>query len=140
MRGWFGASWVAAALWGAAAGGTAWAAGPGEDPLWEIGAVGGGGWIPDYPASSQNHLRALALPYAVYRGEVFRVGDRGAARGIVYDDQRIEVDLGLDAAFPVDSDDNDAREGMDNLDYLLEVGLRVRYRFLTESDGQELDA
>jgi hypothetical protein len=140
MRVWFGASWVAAALWGAVAGGTAWAAGPGEDPLWEIGAVGGGGWIPDYPASSQNHFRALALPYAVYRGEVFRVGDRGAARGIVYDDQRIEVDLGLDAAFPVDSDDNDAREGMDNLDYLLEVGPRVRYRFLPEPDGQELDA
>jgi hypothetical protein len=111
-----------------------------DDPLWEIGTVAGGGWLPDYPASSQNHVRALALPYAVYRGEVFRLGDRGAARGILYDDDRIEFDLGLDAAFPVDSDDNDAREGMDNLDYLLELGPRVRYRFLPEPDGQELDA
>jgi MipA family protein len=111
-----------------------------DQPLWEAGAVAGGGWIPDYPASSQNHVRALALPYAVYRGEVFRLGDRGAARGILYDDQRIELDLGLDAAFSVDSDDNDAREGMDNLDYLLELGPRVRYRFLPEPDGQELDA
>ena len=117
-----------------------WPPSPTTEPLWEVGAVGGGGWIPDYPASSQNHFRALALPYAVYRGEIFRLGDRGAARGIVYDDQRIEIDLGLDAAFPVDSDDNDAREGMDNLDYLLELGPRVRYRFLPEPDGQELDA
>ena len=111
-----------------------------DDPLWEIGAVAGGGWLPDYPASSQNHVRALALPYAVFRGEVFRLGDRGAARGILYDDDRIELDLGLDAAFPVDSDDNDAREGMDDLDYLLELGPRVRWRFLPEPDGQELDA
>ena len=111
-----------------------------DDPLWEIGTVAGGGWLPDYPASSQNHVRALALPYAVFRGEVFRLGDRGAARGILYDDDRIELDLGLDAAFPVDSDDNDAREGMDDLDYLLELGPRVRWRFLPEPDGQELDA
>ncbi len=111
-----------------------------DDPLWEIGTVAGGGWLPDYPASSQNHVRALALPYAVFRGEVFRLGDRGAARGILYDDDRIEFDLGLDAAFPVDSDDNDAREGMDDLDYLLELGPRIRWRFLPEPDGQELDA
>ena len=45
------------------------------------------------------------------------------ARGIVHDDRRTELDLGLDAAFPADSDDNDAREGVDNLDYLLEVGV-----------------
>jgi hypothetical protein len=136
MRGWV----VAAALWLPATPSVARAAEPADEPLWEVGAVAGGGWIPDYPASSQNHVRALALPYAIYRGEVFRLGDRGAARGIVYDDQRIEVDLGLDAAFPVDSDDNDARDGMDNLDYLLELGPRVRYRFLPEPDGQEFDA
>ena len=29
---------------------------------------------------------------------------------------------------------------MDNLDYLLELGPRLRYRFLPEPDGQELDA
>jgi hypothetical protein len=135
-----GAAGVTAVWWLAALAGPIAAAKPESDPLWEIGVVGGGGWIPDYPAASQNHVRALALPYAVYRGEIFRLGDRGAARGIVYDDYRFEFDLGLDAAFPVDSDDNDAREGMDNLDYLLELGPRLRYRFLPEPDGRELDA
>jgi MipA family protein len=109
--------------------------GPDADtvPLWELGVVGGGGYLPDYPAADQNHPRGIALPYAVYRGDVFRVGDRGVARGIFADSERFELDVGIDAAFPVDSDDNDAREGMDDLDYLLEVGPRLTYRFLPQS-------
>ena len=102
-------------------------------PLWELGVVGGGGYLPDYPAADQNHPRGIVLPYAVYRGDVFRVGDRGVARGIFADSERWELDVGVDAAFPVDSDDNDAREGMDDLDYLLEVGPRLTYRFLPPS-------
>ena len=68
-----------------------------------------------------------------------RLGDRGAARGIIVDDDRIEFDVGLDAAFPVDSDDNDAREGMNDLDFLLELGPRLTYRFLPPEDRDELD-
>lgn len=112
---------------------------PSDRPLWEIGVLGGGGWLPDYPASSENHTRALGLPYAVYRGEIFRVGDGGAARGVVFQDRRLELDIGIDGAFPVDSDDNEAREGMDNLDFLLELGPKLRYRLLPEPDGHELD-
>lgn len=120
------------------AGGPARAQGTGE-PVWEVGAVGGGGSIPDYPAADENHWRAIALPYAVYRGEVFRLGDRGAARGIVYDDRRLQFDLGLDASLPTDSEDNEAREGMPDLDFLLELGPRLRWRFLPDPDGRELD-
>ena len=109
------------------------------EPLWEIGVVAGGGYLPDYPAADENHFNWLALPYAIYRGEVLRLGDRGAARGIIVDDDRIEFDVGLDAAFPVDSDDNDAREGMDDLDFLLELGPRLTYRFLPPEDRDELD-
>lgn len=107
--------------------------------MWEIGAVAGGGLLPDYPAADESHPRAIVLPYAIYRGEVLRLGDRGAARGIVYDDARLQFDLGLDAAFPADSEDNDAREGMPDLDYLLELGPRLRFRLLPEPDGRVLD-
>jgi outer membrane scaffolding protein for murein synthesis (MipA/OmpV family) len=112
---------------------------PDSEPLWEIGVVGGGGYLPDYPAADENHVNGLALPFAIYRGEVFRLGDRGAARGIVVDDGGFELDLGLDAAFPVDSDNSDAREGMNDLDFLLEVGPRLTYRFLPPEDRDELD-
>lgn len=110
-----------------------------EVPLWEVGVVAGGGRLPDYPAASESHLRGLALPFAIYRGPTFRVGDRGAARGIILDDGTVEFDLGLDASFPVDSNDNDAREGMDDLDFLLEVGPRMTYRVWPQGSTNELN-
>jgi len=109
------------------------------EPLWEVGALIGGGRIPDFPAADESSSRALVLPFAIYRGPIFKLGDGGAARGVLSDDGTIEIDLGLDAAFPVDSDDNDAREGMDNLDYLLELGPRVTYRFLPKGGTHEVD-
>jgi len=107
-------------------------------PLWEIGIVGGGGYLPDYPAADENSVQAIALPYAIYRGPVFRLGERGAARGILTDSQTIEIDLGIDASFPVDSDSNEAREGMADLDYLLELGPRITWRILPRSHRDDL--
>jgi hypothetical protein len=110
------------------------------DPLWEIGVIGGGGTLPDYPAADQNHTRGLALPYAVYRGPVFRVGDGGIIRGKFIDTRLIELNLALDASFPADSEDNEAREGMPDLDTLLEAGPRLILKFLPPDWDQELDA
>ena len=41
--------------------------------------------------------------------------------------------------FRSNSDNNDAREGMDDLDFLLELGPRLTYRFLPPEDRDELD-
>src|SRR5690606_1948748 len=54
-------------------------AGPPE-PLWELGFGAGALHAPDYPGSSEKHLRGLALPYVVYRGDIFRLGDGQTAR------------------------------------------------------------
>ncbi len=107
-------------------------------PLWEIGLVGAGGYLPDYPAADENSPQAIALPYAVYRGDFFRLGDRGVARGIFADTSRFELDVGVDAAFRIDSDDNDAREGMADLDYLLEVGPRLTWYILPRHERDSL--
>jgi outer membrane scaffolding protein for murein synthesis (MipA/OmpV family) len=107
--------------------------------LWEIGVVGGGGWLPDYPAADQNHVNGIALPYAVYRGEFFRVGDGAGPRGLFVDMPWLELNVGLDASFPVDSDDNDARRGMDDLDYLLEAGPKLIGKLLADDPVNELD-
>jgi len=120
-------------------------AGPGparprkEEPLWEIGLVGGGGWLPDYPASDQNHINGIALPYAIYRGEFFRVGDGDGPRGLFVDVPWLELNVGMDAAFPVDSNNNNAREGMDDLDYLLEAGPKLIVKLLPSNPLNELD-
>jgi hypothetical protein len=108
-------------------------------PLWEIGLVGGGGYLPDYPAASQNHWRGIGLPYAVYRGDFLQVGERGIVRGLFLDLRQFEFDLSADASFPVNSSDNKARQGMNDLDTLFEIGPKLIYKFLPRGSGQELD-
>ncbi len=45
-------------------------------PLWEAGVGGGMIVSPNYPASSERNFVALALPYVIYRGDIFRDGKR----------------------------------------------------------------
>ncbi|MGI9493920.1 MAG: MipA/OmpV family protein [Geminicoccaceae bacterium] len=97
-------------------------------PLWEVGLGSGGGWTPDYPAAGQNHFRGLPpLPFVKYRGEFFQAGERSVARGLFVDTDKFEVDLSLAGSLPADSSKNDAREGLDDLDFLGEIGPRVSY-------------
>ena len=110
-----------------------------EKPVWEVGVVAGGGWLPDYPAADENHFQGLALPYAIYRGDFFRLGDGGIARGLFVDRPWLELNIGLDASFPVDSSDNDAREGMDDLDYLLEAGPKLILKLLYDDAENDVD-
>jgi outer membrane protein len=95
-------------------------------PLWEIGLAGGGAWVPDYPAADENHLVGLPLPYFVYRSRIFRAGDDGIVRGRFLRSERHEFDISISGSFPTDSDNNDARRGMPDLDYLFEVGPRLK--------------
>ena len=96
-------------------------------PVWEIGVGGGYSGAMDYPASSSRNNRTLFLPYAIYRGERFRVGS-GRVRAVAVEKPRFSVDLSLGAAFNADSEGNSAREGMPDLDFLFELGPRLDYR------------
>lgn len=95
-------------------------------PLWEIGVGAGGRYGPDYPASSERRARGLALPVVIYRGDVFRLGDGQAARAIAFENERFELDLSFDAAFDAESEKNDRRTGMPDLDYLFQVGPQLK--------------
>ena len=46
-------------------------------PLWEAGLFGVTSYAGAYPGSDQTIPTFLALPYALYRGPVFRVADGG---------------------------------------------------------------
>ena len=105
-------------------------------PLWEVGIGGGIGWTPDYPAAGQNHVRGLALPFAKYRGEFFQA-DGGSARGIFINTDKVEFDISFAGSLPADSDDNDAREGLDDLDFLGEIGPRLSYFFERDQAGNQ---
>jgi outer membrane scaffolding protein for murein synthesis (MipA/OmpV family) len=104
-------------------------------PLWEMGAGGFAGWIPDYPAAGQTTFRALAVPYIVYRGDILRVGgeeSRGAVSGRFFNTDKFEFDISLSAAFPVDSGNNNARRDMPDLDFLFGIGPQFIFKLINE--------
>ncbi len=111
-------------------------------PLWEAGIGGFAGSLPDYPAAGENTFRALALPFLIYRGDILRVGgedNRGAISGRFIDTDKFEFDVTLSAAFPVDSDDNDARRDMPDLDFLFGVGPQMIFKLINQPGQRKLD-
>lgn len=99
-----------------------------KQPLWEVGVGGGVAEVPNYPASGERNMVALALPYAIYRGDIFRVGGQGGARAVFVENDKLELDISLSGAFAADSDDGTVREGMPELDYMFEVGPQLIYK------------
>jgi outer membrane scaffolding protein for murein synthesis (MipA/OmpV family) len=92
-----------------------------DQPLWELGL--GAGWLqlPHYRGSDQNHQWLLPVPYAVYRGQIFRA-TRDGARAVLLDSERMDVDISASLSAPTRSAGNRAREGMPDLAPTLELG------------------
>ena len=99
-----------------------------KQPLWEVGIGGGMIEVPNYPASKERNFVGLAAPYAIYRGDIFRIGGDGGARAVFLENERLELDMSFSGAFSADSDDNTAREGMPELDYMFEAGPQLIYK------------
>lgn len=90
-------------------------------PLWELGFGAASLYLPHYRGSEQGRSWLLPLPYAVYRGAVLRA-DRDGARAVLFDSQRVNLDLSLAASAPTSSRDNRARSGMPDLAPTIEFG------------------
>ncbi len=105
-------------------------------PKWEVGIAGFGVNGPDYPTSDENNSRTVLIPYFIYRGEFITAGEGGLVKAKAFEDERWSLDLSLDGAFNADSDDNKARQGMDDLDYLFGIGPELTYRLLQERDSE----
>jgi outer membrane scaffolding protein for murein synthesis (MipA/OmpV family) len=124
-------------------------------PLWEFGVGAGAIHFPDYRGSSRSQSYLLPVPAIVYRGERLKV-DREGLRGLLLDSERLVLDISLDGAVPVDSDQNGTREGMPDLDATFEIGpslkltlhqrgplefrLNLPYRFVYASDFRHIDS
>lgn len=92
-----------------------------KPPLWELGVGLGALHTPDYRGADEEQTYVVPYPHVIYRGEFLRI-DRDKVTGKLLETERLELDLSLAAAPPVDSDQNDARSGMDDLDPVLEFG------------------
>ncbi|MCH9829805.1 MAG: MipA/OmpV family protein [Gammaproteobacteria bacterium] len=105
-----------------------------QRPKWEAGVAGVALTTPDYPASDHYQRLALPAPYFVYHGRVFRSDEQGSRlrRALT---PNIELSMSGGGALSTDSSDTDAREGMPDLDYLLELGPNLKMSF--EAPGTE---
>ena len=108
----------------------------GTAPLWEVGIAGGGVYGADYPAADERSVRGHGVPYVIYRGDMFRLGEGGAARGPTAGGGFLEFDIGIDASFDVDPGGNRARRGMPELGYLFEVSPEVLVHLGTLGGGR----
>ncbi len=93
-------------------------------PLWEIGAGIGTISLPHYLGSEESSNIILPVPYLVYRGQIFRSKGSGM-QGILFENNRLKVDISISGSIPFDSSDNKAREDMPTLDPIFEFGPRL---------------
>jgi len=90
-------------------------------PLWEAGAGVSVLRLPDYRGSAVSNVHVLPIPYLVYRGE-FLKADRGGVHGLLFESDRLELNLSLNGTLPTSSGDNPARLGMAELKPTVELG------------------
>lgn len=108
-----------------------------DKALWELGIFSGAARIPHYPGSDEYSWYVLPLPYFIYRGEIIQ-SDRDGLRGIFFNSEKFESSISFSGNPPVD-EDNEAREGMPDLDALFEVGPGLKYFFLGRGYLKETD-
>lgn len=95
-------------------------------PRWEIGVGATALALPDYRGSDETRAYAFPIPWFVYRGERLRA-DRQGVRGLLFESDRLDLDVSLAAAVPVASSRNDARRGMPSLAPVIEVGPSIEW-------------
>ncbi len=97
-------------------------------PKWELGAGVAGLSLPDYPGADQSSSYVLPFPYIIYRGERIKA-DRDGLRGLLIEHRRWDLDISVGGSLPVNSSDNEARAGMESLDFSFELGPSLRFKF-----------
>jgi MipA family protein len=104
-----------------------------DKPLFEVGIGGGFGLVPDYPASEQSQVQGAALPFVTHRGNFLRASREGL-QGRVYRSDRVTFEISLEGALGSSANDNDARQGMPDIDLLGEIGPGLRINLLRNAD------
>ncbi|RJF99306.1 MipA/OmpV family protein [Noviherbaspirillum saxi] len=104
-------------------------------PKWELGVGLGALSVPDYRGSDQRSGYLFPTPYFVYRGDVIRA-DRSGMRAALFESDRLEINLSLNATLPGRDNDNSLRRGMEDLRPTMEVGPTADFRLWAASDDR----
>lgn len=87
---------------------------------WELGIGLGALEIPFYPGSSQSKTYLVPIPHILYRSENVVV-DNGL-QATFLKTPKLRFDLSVDFGVPVNSEDSKARQGMPDIDLVLQIG------------------
>jgi len=104
-----------------------------EQPKLELGLGVGGLSVPHYRGSDQTAEFLIPFPYVKYTSKRLKI-DREGGRYFIHDFGNSKLDISVDFAFPVKSDDNRARNGMPNLNAIIEIGPRLLFYPYTSDD------
>jgi len=100
-----------------------------EEGEWQFGVgVAATLNIPEYIGSDEKRDYFLPVPYVVYNGPRLKISQSGIS-GKLFNSERWFLTLSLSGAIPVDSDSNNARRGMNDLDAVFEYGPSLKYFF-----------
>ena len=108
-----------------------------ELPLWEVGAGLFPSTFPAYRGAEDQVYYLLPFPYLVYRGDYLRV-DREGLRARLFDTDRVQLNISLNASPPANSDDSKARDGMPDLDPTVEIGPSLNILLARMTDKHKL--
>ncbi len=90
-----------------------------EAPLWEFGLGAGVIGFNDYRGSKTSHAYPVPVPIGYYNGRFFKA-DRDGVRGLLFNQDYVEINLSGNVTTPVRNDS--ARSGMPDLRSTLELG------------------
>lgn len=97
---------------------------PGWKELWSDITLGVGVAVvdyPHYPGSPQSDTLVAPLPYLEYEGDWLSI-DRDGIQASLFKSDRAKLDISVSGSLPVNNDDDILREGMNDLELILEVG------------------
>jgi MipA family protein len=109
------------------------AARPEQQPLWEFGLGAGALVLNDYRGANTTHAYPVPVPYFVYRGR-FLQSDRDGLRGKLLHQDRIELNLSVNATAPVRN--GSARAGMPDLRPTVEIGPSLNAHLWRSADSR----
>jgi len=108
-----------------------------EKPLWELGVGFATLLLPDYRGSDEYRVYPLPYPYVVYRGDFLRIDERQIS-GRIFKTDRVLLDVSIYGYVPVESNDNNARQGMPDLDPTFEIGPSLKISLLESKEDKYL--
>jgi outer membrane protein len=112
---------------------------PPAQPLWELGVAAAAVSQQAYPGSDHQVRRALALPYVIYRGSIFRA-DQDGVQVRALKSGPFELDVGVHGTLGSNSSDIEARRGMPDLGTLVEAGPRIKWKIGAAPGGGRWEA